>query len=132
MELLLLYRRAYNNKYISADNSFDGQYTVRELLHRYPRSYLLLMNDDTSYDLERVVNRSQINLFFNIDTHNNLTCTNCKHKYYVSTQYCPNCGYENIYYEITKYLADEMKKSIETNIYVLYDFWEDTEHREVV
>ena len=129
--IILLYRANYSDEYISADSLFDGRYNIYELLEKFPDAYLLLINDKTQYNIERVINRDRLNSFFKVSTDNEIPCVNCGAMNPVDSEYCYKCGYKNKYYSVTKYLSNDFEKSMKTREYVLFEFWRDMSHRDV-
>lgn len=125
--ILLVRKNKYNNKFSSADKTFEDSYGIRELLEIFPDSFILVTNDDTDFKNERIFNRKDLREKFGFNNKDEIKCEHCNIRNSADRQYCRRCGYENTYYSITKYLVSGFEKSAQALDYITVGFWQETD-----
>ena len=123
MNLILLYRNHYSDRFYSADKYFEGEETLSRLMKEYPHSFFFIFNDDGDYHNSTVIPRPQIRRMFEVDNKNQYKCPKCRTKNHVTREACRNCWYENKYQSVLKYLDNKISKAAELRQFVEHDFW---------
>lgn len=123
MHVILLRKCKYSDRYRSIDSLFEGEYTLDHLLSIFPTSFFLVINEEMEYYNNRVVGRNRLKEILLVDPENQIRCANCGTKNLVTRKYCRKCGFENKYYEVTKYLSEEFNKSVELREFIDFEIW---------
>lgn len=110
--ILLVKRNRNNNKYKSVDGLFSGEYHIADLLSLFRNTYIVIINANLEHDDSLVVDRKRLNEVFDIKN-NKIKCQNCNRRYPLDYKYCDKCGFENEYFDITKYLSEDTVRQID-------------------
>jgi hypothetical protein len=122
MHILILRKCQYSDRYRSVDNLFQGEYTLSQLFDLFPESFFLVINEVMDYHNNRVVGVNRLKDLLLIDDDNQMHCQHCGTKNIVTRKYCRNCGYENKYYDVTKYLSPDFTKAADLRDFI-DSFW---------